>query len=120
MSLTLLALFTFYSKTEDYIVRIGGYNLSRANPNDDQNSIDSEISRIVVHQQFPNRKFNYDIALLKLKSSIASPSKKICLPNNDFENRATVTNFAVLAGWGLKTLGSCTSFKNLQIYRYCE
>ncbi|XP_069046065.1 transmembrane protease serine 7 isoform X2 [Lepisosteus oculatus] len=67
----------------------------------------AEIRRIVVHEYYNARNFDYDIALLQLKStwpvSLASHIQPICLPSS---SQAVVAGQACwVTGWGSKSEG---------------
>nr|XP_015196760.1 PREDICTED: transmembrane protease serine 7 [Lepisosteus oculatus] len=69
----------------------------------------AEIRRIVVHEYYNARNFDYDIALLQLKStwpvSLASHIQPICLPSS---SQAVLAGQACwVTGWGSKSEGVC-------------
>uniref|UniRef100_W5MA83 Transmembrane serine protease 7 n=1 Tax=Lepisosteus oculatus TaxID=7918 RepID=W5MA83_LEPOC len=76
----------------------------------------AEIRRIVVHEYYNARNFDYDIALLQLKStwpvSLASHIQPICLPSS---SQAVLAGQACwVTGWGSKSEGGCELASVLQ------
>lgn len=65
---------------------------------------DFEIERIIIHPNYNRPLYSNDIALIRLRGSVASSSsfRPICLPTGDFnENGLTNGSFGIIAGFGV-------------------
>lgn len=86
---------------KDLTVRLGEYNFTKRNEHQEDISV-AEIKR---HSQFVTLTFQHDIALLKLRHSIAYTKfiGSICLPTQNARDYADVNGTVV--GWGTVSFG---------------
>ena len=82
-----------------YKVKAGDHNLER----DEKSQQDFDPEKFFVHQDYVDRKFVNDIALIKLKEKVElSPFvRTLCLPEKDEGDLAIPTKYGFATGWGV-------------------
>lgn len=89
----------FKSNPGEYLVKVGDHNLLR----EERSQQDIHPEKFFVHQDYVDRKFVNDIALIKLKDKVElSPFvRTLCLPDKDEGDLAIPMKYGFATGWGV-------------------
>jgi len=85
-------------KPENFHIRVSGYDISVAAQDDVPGAEDAQIEQIIIHPQYNRGKFNFDLALVKLKRPVTRTDQRVCLPEGPGRNLEV--KLAHLTGWG--------------------
>jgi secreted trypsin-like serine protease len=89
---------------ENYNIRVGGYDVSKPVQGDVPGAEEVQMEELIIHPKYERRRFNNDIALIKLSKPIKRTDQQICLPTGQIQTRGGQN--AQLTGWGLTVEGA--------------
>ncbi|KAM9038774.1 coagulation factor VII [Sarcophilus harrisii] len=79
---------------------------------------ESQVAKIIIHEQYIRSKTNHDIALIRLQKSVNFTDYVVplCLPERRFsENQLALIKFSSVTGWGRLLDGGATSLELMRI-----